>query len=88
MFWLILLWLLLGMLISWLVSVAHLLPASWHHQRRLHLSLLGALTALGGGLAGMLFAGRPLSTWMALWIVVAGTLLLPRIFAYIAQRET
>jgi len=77
MVWLILLWLLLGILIGLLVAAAQLLPSSWQQHRWLCLSILGALTATVGGLVGILLVGRPLATWMALWFAVACTLLLP-----------
>jgi len=87
MLWLVFLWLLLGILIGLLVAIAQLLPSSWQQHRWFRLSILGALTATVGGVAGIWLVGRPLATWMALWFAVACTLLLPYGFACLQHKR-
>ncbi len=79
-----LLWLLLGVVIGLLATVA----GAGANTDTIHRSLqsvgwmagLGALAAFGGGWLGVWLVGRPLATAMALWIAIMCVLLAPRLY--------
>jgi hypothetical protein len=78
MFFLILLWTLVGLCIGLLA-----LPARLHvllRYRGLILPLLGIATAIPAGLLGLWLLGKDVATALVFWIPIIGVLGLPRLF--------
>jgi len=73
-----LVWLLIGALIGLLADIAHLRPATWTRLGWLVMMSIGAIAALCGGWLGIWFLGKFFATAMALWIAIAGVVVLPR----------
>jgi uncharacterized membrane protein YeaQ/YmgE (transglycosylase-associated protein family) len=69
-----LVWLLIGALIGLLADAAQQQPRlGW-----LLMMSIGAIAALCGGWLGIWFLGKFFATAMALWIAIAGVVVLPR----------
>ena len=78
MFFLSLLWLLIGLLIGGLAWMARCYPPSWLRFVWLRMLVLGAVVALAAGWLGVLFAGHFFATALALWVTVFCVVVLPR----------
>lgn len=72
LFYLILIWLGLGLLAGLLALAAHFKPAGW---RRTSLLVAGVGASLVGGLLGFWLFGRLFSSLTALWIAILATCL-------------
>ncbi|MBA2284559.1 MAG: hypothetical protein H0W02_03660 [Ktedonobacteraceae bacterium] len=84
---LFLIWLLLGALSGALAIAARLRPVSWTHLGWLGMLAIGIATALLGGWLGMLILGKFAATATALWVAVAGVVLLPRVIVWARARR-
>lgn len=71
-------WLLGGVLIGLVACCARLCPPTWQRSGWLRMLMVGAISALGGGWLGVLLLGNFFATAMALWIAVAGVVLIPQ----------
>lgn len=71
-----LVWLLIGALIGLLANAAQLRPAMWTHLGWLVMMSIGAIVALCGGWLGVWLLGKYFATAMALWIAIAGVVVL------------
>ncbi|HTK12104.1 MAG TPA: hypothetical protein VL485_33340 [Ktedonobacteraceae bacterium] len=78
MFFLILLWTLIGLCIGLLALPARLHPRL--RYRGLILPLLGIVIAIPAGLLGLWLLGKDVATAMVLWLPIVGVLGLPRLF--------
>jgi hypothetical protein len=76
---LIVLWLCIGIVVGFIASLAHVLPASWQTRSKFRLQMLGlgAVSAFCGGWLGILLFGRPFTVVMSLWIAVLGVICIP-----------
>lgn len=70
MFYLILIWVALGLFSGALALAARFKPASWGRSGWLWLLALGLLAALCGGLLGFWLLGRLFSPATALWVAL------------------
>jgi hypothetical protein len=81
MFFLSILWLVLGLVIGSLAVAARLGPArSGSYDWRI-LLLIGALAGLAGGWLGTLLLGRFFGTATSVWVAVLAVTLIPRVAA-------
>ena len=83
MFILSVLWVLMGFLIGALANGAKLRPASWGQRGWLYLPGAGVLLALLGGWMGTLLQGTLFTTATAIWVTVAGVILIAWLGKYI-----
>lgn len=72
LFYLMLIWMGLGLLAGLLALAAHFKPAGW---RRISLLAAGVGAGLAGGLLGFWLFGRLFSSVTALWIAILATCL-------------
>jgi hypothetical protein len=75
-----LIWFCMGILIGFMVYMAHLQPTLWSRSKALDLLtflLLGATLSLCSGWLGVLLLGRLFSIATALWITIASVIILP-----------
>ena len=69
-------WLLIGALIGLLADAAQLRPVTWTHLGWLMMMSIGAIVALCGGWLGVWLLGKIFATAMALWIAIAGVVVI------------
>jgi uncharacterized membrane protein YeaQ/YmgE (transglycosylase-associated protein family) len=70
---LVLLWFVLGLVVGALAQAARLRPVAWGRSGWFWMLLLGAGSALLGGLLDTWLAGRLFATATALWVAVLAT---------------
>lgn len=82
---LLLIWLVLGLLSGLLALAAHLKPATWQKRGLLRLLLTATGAALLGGLLGFWLLGRLFSPASALWLSILASCA-PGIYAALRKR--
>jgi uncharacterized membrane protein len=85
-YYLLLIWVLLGMLAALLALAARLKPASWSGRGWLWLLMLGLCSSLAGGMLGFWLLGRLFSSAVAAWIAILA-LCLPGFFSNLRTRR-
>jgi len=86
MIWLILIWLLIGLIVGALANGARLRPAAWSARGWLYLPAIGMIGALACGLLASWLMGIQFATVTVLWETVLLVAVLPRLGTWVYAR--
>ncbi len=85
-----LIWFCMGLLIGFMVYMAHLQPTLWSRSKGLDFLtflMIGAILSFCSGWLGVFLFGRLFSIATALWITIAALIIFPRLIVRIQTKS-